>query len=164
MAQAVCGYPAWPNYEYTGKIGVDTIVWSCVGILLHAAAMVRLFLDERPIRFHGDDDKQMNAFLLRRGGMQPLEVNEVLKKGTWRRYTAGEVILNKVDSIYKAILLVEGKAYYHRIKNGERIGGGKMYSGMFFDIGLLNVCGGYIGFEKNGTAFELRGCYIVLNP
>jgi len=154
LAQAVCGYPAWPNYEYTGKIGVDTIVWSCVGILLHAAAMVRLFLDERPIRFHGDDDKQMNAFLLRRGGMQPLEVNEVLKKGTWRRYTAGEVILNKVDSIYKAILLVEGKAYYHRIKNGERIGGGKMYSGMFFDIGLLNVCGVYIGFEKNGTAFE----------
>lgn len=154
LVQAVCGFPIWPNYKFTGEIGVDTIVWSCVGLLIHFAAIVRLLLDERPIRFHGVDEKHMNAFLLRRGGMQPLEVRQVLKNGRWKRYTAGQTILTKVDSIYKAILLVEGKASYNRLKKDTRIGGGSMYSGMFFDIGLLNVCGVYIGFEKDGTAFE----------
>lgn len=153
MAQAVCGYPIWPNYTFTGEIGVDTIAWSAVGLIIHALAIVRLVLDERPIRFRSEDERQMNAFMLRRSGMQPLEVRELLKKGTWKRFKAGETILNKVESICQAVLLVEGKAVYNRTKQGETISG-HMYSGSFFDIGLLNVCGVYIGFEKDGTAFD----------
>jgi len=153
----------WPNYRYTGSIGLDVIIWASLNLVIHALAMYRLFMDERRIKFKKEDEKQMNSFLLRRGGMQPLEVSQVLKKGTWKRYKAGEVMLSRRESIYTAILLVEGKAQYNRYKGDERIGGGYMYSGMFFDIALLNVCGVNIGFERDGVDFTAdaeTGCLV----
>jgi hypothetical protein len=155
LTQGCLGYPNWPQYTSTGKIEVSTIVWSCLNLIVHGSAIFRLLYDERPIKFKDEDEKQMRAFFARRGGMGKMEVKEVLKKGRFRRVKKGETILDKLQSVDHLGLLIEGKAHLVSKSKDGFVKTAPVYSGMTFDIGLFNVFGVYIGFEKSGTMFEV---------
>lgn len=145
LTNALCGFPNWPNYQSTGKIEISTIVWSCMNLIVHGSAIVRLLSDERPINFKTENEKQMRAFFGRRGGMGSLEVKQVLKKGKFRKVKAGEKILDRLQAIDTFVLLIEGKAHCIRNEKDGVSSTANFYSGMAFDIGLLNVFGVYIG-------------------
>lgn len=154
LTNALCGFPSWPDYESTGRIEISTIVWSCMNLIVHGSAIARLVSDERPVKFKTEDEKQMRSFFGRRGGMGSLEVKEVLRRGKFRKVKAGEIILDKLQAIETFVLLVEGKAHCNRKDEDGLIRSLNFYSGMGFDVGLLNVFGVYIGFEKKGS-FEV---------
>ncbi len=145
LTTALCGFPNWPDYEATGRIEISTIVWSCMNLIVHGSAIARLLSDERPVKFKTEDERQMRAFFARRGGMGALEVKEVLKRGKFRKVKAGEKILDKLQAIDTYALLMEGKAHCIRREKDGRTSRANFYSGMTFDIGLLNVFGVYIG-------------------
>jgi hypothetical protein len=155
LTQALCGLPPWPYYEANGTIELSAVVWSCMNLIVHGAAIWRLLYDERPIKFKTKDELQMANFLLRRGGMQPLEAKEVIRKGRFNRIRKGEHILDRWDCIDRAILLIDGKAHYNKASSQGERSSANIYSGMIFDIGLFNVFGVYIGFEKEGVNFEV---------
>ncbi|KAI8106714.1 hypothetical protein M9434_001368 [Picochlorum sp. BPE23] len=125
-----------------------------MNLIVHGSAIVRLLSDERPIKFKTEDEKQMRAFFGRRGGMGSLEVKQVLKKGKFRKVKAGEKILDRQQAIDTFVLLIEGKAHCIRNERDGVVSTANFYSGMAFDIGLLNVFGVYIGFENKGS-FEV---------
>ena len=130
---------------------------------MHGAAIFRLLYDERPIDFKDPDEQQMRAFFCRRGGMEPLEVDMVIKEGRFRRVKAGECIYNTEGSLCTLGLLIEGKAHYIiKYEDGDALSS-TLYSGMAFDISLMNIFGVYLAFESHKSNFEVfadTDCYI----
>lgn len=155
LTASLCGFPPWPDYKTTDKIEISTIVWSCMNLIMHGSAIFRLLYDERPIKFRTKDEKQVRAFFARRGGMGGLEVKEVLQRGHFRIVNKGELILDKIRSIDHLCLLIEGKADIISKSKDGFVKNAVCYSGMTFDIGLFNIFGVYIGFEKSGAVFEV---------
>ena len=143
------------KYNKPSCIIYAAIIWSCLNLIVHGAAIFRLMHDERPIRFKDPDEKEMRAFFCRRGGMEPLEVNMVIKEGSFRRVKAGETIYTPEGSLCKLALLIEGKAHYTiRYEDGDVLSS-TLYSGMAFDISLMNIFGVYLAFESQNSTFEV---------
>ena len=154
LTNGVCGFPPWPNYEWTGNIGLDTIIWSCLNLIVHGCAIAQLMYDERPIKFKKEEEKQLATYFLRRGGMQAMEASIVMAHGKFRTIRKGDCILNPVQALGKVALLIEGKCHYIRChKDGDRTVH-SLFSGMAFDFRLFNVFGVYLGFEAP-VSFEV---------
>ena len=154
LTNGVCGFPSWPNYQWTGSIGLDAIIWSCLNLIVHGCAIAQLLYDERPIKFKEKDEKELAAYFLRRGGMQPMEASIVIARGKFRTIRKGECILNPVQALGKVALLIEGKCHYIRFHQNGGITEHYLYSGMAFDFRLFNVFGVYLGFEAPAS-FEV---------
>ena len=156
LTASLIGFPRWPDYEATGFVSVDGIVWSVFNIIVHGVAIVKLLSDERPIQFDTEDEQELFQFLYRRGGFEPLEAREVMKRGRFRRVKEGEVISSIVDSADSVVLLIEGKAVYKRMSNGVLQATGTFLSGMIWDLRMLSIFGVYVGFEKDDVSFSVE--------
>lgn len=154
LATSITGAQAWPNYTFNGNISVDGLVWAILNLYMHGSNILRLLWDERPIKFKTEDEEQLYRFFNRRGGMERMEMQIVLRKGSWRRIKAGEVILTPVQACTTLVLLVEGMAYYVLCTSKGKTKTATLFSGMTFDIALMNVFGVYIGFDKKAE-FEV---------
>lgn len=163
LAASLIGFPRWPEYETTGFISVDGIVWATVNIVVHGVAIVKLLSDERPVHFDTDDEQEMFRFLYRRGGFEPLEAREVMRRGCFRTIKEGDVISSTVDAADRVVLLIEGSARYQRVSNGAVQATGTFLSGMIWDLRMLSIFGVYVGFEKDDVSFSVdatRDCLV----
>lgn len=154
LTNGICGFPSWPNYEWTGSIGLDTIIWSCLNLIVHGCAIAQLLYDERPITFKDEDERQIAVYLLRRGGMQAMEASIALSHGNFRTIRKGECILDPIQALRKVALLLEGKCHYIRCDKDGETTNHHLYSGMAFDFRLFNIFGVYLGFEAP-VSFEV---------
>ncbi|WIA10800.1 hypothetical protein OEZ85_010968 [Tetradesmus obliquus] len=93
-------------------MSVDMIIWSAASGVLHGCAVLRMLLDELPVRYATPDDAQVALFFSRRSGMEPLEAKEVLKHGSWLRVPAGQRVVSSVQLYECVYLLVEGRCTY----------------------------------------------------
>jgi hypothetical protein len=156
LTSSSIGFPRWPGYTPTGTYSIDGIVWSGINLIVHLAAILRLLWDERPIHFSTDDEDQLARFLYRRGGFEAMEAQEVIRRGEFKKYHAGEVILNAVEATEKVVLLIEGKARFQRKTPGGSLESSNIFlSGMIWDIRLLSIFGVYLGFDKGDVSFEV---------
>lgn len=163
LTASVVGFPRWPEYQWTGSISVDGICWAVCNILVHGAAIASLLLDERRIRFKVVDEQQLFRFLYRRGGFEPLEAREVIRRGQFRTILKGDVVSTAVDAADRVVLLIEGKALYQRSSGGTVQASGTFLSGMIWDLRMLSIFGVYVGFEKEDVSFTvdaLEDCLI----
>lgn len=160
FAQAMCGQPRWPSVTPTGALFLDTVLWAAASGTLHLVALVRLLLDERPVRFKTPEEEQLWRFFYRRSGMGRLEMSAVLRYGRWRHVAAGDVILDPLAACSRLCLMVQGVGEFAATTGDPEAAGGapgravssRLLSGAFFDMRLLNVFGLYVGFEGSGAA------------
>eukprot|EP00890_Picochlorum_soloecismus_P004625 jgi/Picsp_1/5163/NSC_02526-R1_hypothetical protein CHLNCDRAFT_136738 [Chlorella variabilis] len=163
LTNGICGFPSWPNYHWTGSIGLDAIIWACLNLIVHGAAILQLLYDERPIKFKSEDERQVATYFLRRGGMQAMEASIVISRGSFRHISKGACILDAISSCNKLSLLIDGKAHYVRTTSMGEVRKNNLYSGMAFDIRLLNIFGVYLGFEASASfeAFADTDCLVL---
>jgi hypothetical protein len=147
LVYGATGFPSWPQVSSTGNIALDTIIWACLAGSLHIYALTRLLLDERPVRFHSEDEEQIWRFFFRRGGMGPLEGQQVIALGQFRRVKGGETIMTPSEAVSTLYLLIEGRAVFS-CGTESQVRQGLLLSGHVFDIWLLSLFGIYLGFEK----------------
>lgn len=80
-----------------------------------------------------------------------MEMHECLKFGSWKRYSAGDVIVHPWTSRIKLHLVIEGL-----VELDDTCEVSVKHSGTIFDFGVANIFGVYIGFdcsdEKGFTA------------
>lgn len=112
LINGIAGLPAWPWAAAPGRMSVDMIIWSAASGVLHGCAVLRMLLDELPVRYATPDDAQVALFFSRRSGMEPLEAKEVLKHGSWLRVPAGQRVVSSVQLYECVYLLVEGRCTY----------------------------------------------------
>lgn len=155
MTAACNGFPSWPHIKdgpagEPGFISVDGIVWAGLNLFFHGAALYRMLRDERRISLSQPEHESLWLFFYRRSGMGRLEFQTSMKRARLERFKAGEVVLDADGSHSTLMLLVEGLATYRMddLKGKEVKGDTPLLSGCSFDIGLLNVLGVYLGFEK----------------
>jgi hypothetical protein len=58
-------------------------------------SLVRMLLDERPIKLANETEEAVWRFFLRRCGMKRLEARQILKLGHIQKYEAGDVIYDR---------------------------------------------------------------------
>ncbi|KAL6761627.1 hypothetical protein V8C86DRAFT_2533008 [Haematococcus lacustris] len=151
IISASLGLPSLPHW---GAVGGDwallpwgMLMWSCIDGALHLIALTKLLWEERRIRLQGDVE-QLWRCLYRRSGMGRLEFLEVLRRGQWTRFQAGQTIYLKGFSEICLNMVVDGvvevalQSDKHRFFN--------LYSGEMFDFRLFNLFGIYIGFDVDG--------------
>ncbi|PSC72441.1 Transcriptional Crp Fnr family [Micractinium conductrix] len=166
LTAAATGYPIWPNVSNPGFIGVDGITWSILNLFFHGVAFARLVWDERRVRFRDPSHERLWRFFYRRSGMGRLEFKETIKRASCETFRAGDVIMQPADTHTRLMLLVEGLATFKvRDPSGNATGDVPLVSGGCFDIGLLNVLGVYIAFEKHEheriTVTAVTDCEVV---
>lgn len=174
LVTGALGNPLWPGVEGDGNISLETCVFAAINVVTHSIAIARLLYDERPIRFHGEDEERLWRFLYRRGGFEPLEARQVIDRGTFRRVPGGGVVLTEEDSSDKLCILVDGKAAFCRrqivvghdgngyssadpgtgsasraenVLDSQEDVQGVLLSGSIFDMRLTSIFGVYTGFE-----------------
>lgn len=155
LTASLIGFPRWPEYQATGSMSVDGVVWACINILVHGVAIGKLLSDERPIHFDTDDEHQLFRFLYRRGGFEALEAREVIRRGRFRRVSQGTVVSSTVDAADRVVLLIQGKARYQRVSHGVVQKTGTFLSGMIWDLNVLSIFGIFLGFEKEDVSFSV---------
>ncbi|KAF8068306.1 FAP3 [Scenedesmus sp. PABB004] len=114
-AESECLLFCWPmkSLEHMAtccspSMALDMMCWAVVSGGLHACAVARMLLDELPVRFATEDERQLARFLNRRSGMEPLEAREVIQRGHWVRVAAGERVLASHEIYQRVFLLVDG--------------------------------------------------------
>ena len=92
-----------------------------------------------------------------------MEASIVISRGLFKKVQKGGCILDAVSSCNRLALLIDGKAHYIRTTSMGEISKNNMYSGMVFDIRLLNIFGVYLGFEAPASfeAFADCDCLIM---
>lgn len=155
LTASLIGFPRWPDYQSTGSMSLDGVIWACINLVVHGVAIGKLLWDERHIHFENEDERQLYRFLYRRGGFEPLEAREVMRRGQFRRILRGDVVSSAIDAADRVVLLIEGKAIYHRSSNGIVQASGTFLSGMIWDLRMLSVFGVYVGFEKEDVSFSV---------
>lgn len=63
------GSPLWPDFVFRDHIQLDTILWSLIGLHVHATSLIRLILDERPVLDLTDDEEALWRMFYRCGGL-----------------------------------------------------------------------------------------------
>ncbi|PRW45226.1 blood vessel epicardial substance isoform X1 [Chlorella sorokiniana] len=149
LVLALVGYPSWPSVFNPDYVSIDGIVWAALNLIFHGLAMLQLMWDERPIKFAGEEQEQLWRYFNRRCGMGRLEMQQVLKRAQRAEYQAGEVILDSTACHTTLVLLVEGLATFtFKDEQGKLMKEATLKSGSTFDIGMLNIFGVYLAFEK----------------
>lgn len=92
-----------------------------------------------------------------------MEASIVISRGSFRHVSKGACILDAISSCNKLSLLIDGRAHYVRTSSMGEVRKNKMYSGMAFDIRLLNIFGVYLGFEAPASfeAFADTDCLVL---
>mmetsp|Transcript_34790 Transcript_34790/g.77358 ORF Transcript_34790/g.77358 Transcript_34790/m.77358 type:complete len:473 (+) Transcript_34790:167-1585(+) len=163
LINAAMGFPAMHHYASTGYISIDGIIWAVLCGGLHFIAMVKLVMDELPVKFQGENDEALWRFFLRRSGMGRLEFKEVLKRGEWVRVKKGERIVSHTEAYEYLYLLVEGRPSCYLAPRAEGQDHNTsdtlklpLLSGAMFHFALCSVFGIPMGFEKiSGVHIEV---------
>jgi hypothetical protein len=75
--QAALGGPLWGSLINNGKVAVDGLVWSIIGMYIHGSSMVCLILDERKVDLTEDEDVLWRMFY-RTGGLSALLFKKIV--------------------------------------------------------------------------------------
>ena len=157
IINVLTGMPSWGDGAATATprvLVMDLLVWAIVTGLLHWVASFRLLRDEREIKLRNEEEERIWLFFYRRSGMERLEFQEVVRRGKFQDFRAGETIISAEEPLQRFCLLVEGvveiQVTYHASPSPAR----RLYSGAFFDLAVGNVFGVKVGFAH--TKFEAR--------
>ena len=65
---ATMGSPLWPDATSPGRVAVDVLFWSFLGLYVHGASLVHLILDERKVELSEEEEALWRMFY-RTGGL-----------------------------------------------------------------------------------------------
>ncbi|KAI9024832.1 hypothetical protein DFJ74DRAFT_57345 [Hyaloraphidium curvatum] len=160
VVSASVGFPLWPAIYGDGGPAVDSLVWASLALVLHLWALIRLLLDERPMKpFEAPDDEALYRFFALRTGIRRVDFLDILEHGEWVHVPESGRLLPTESMLY---LVVEG-AVACKVTNWRRrptddfrdeASRFVLGSGDFFDLKLGNTFGIPIGFHSVG--FEAR--------
>jgi hypothetical protein len=142
---------------------MDMLVFSAINLCVHGFAAFRLIRDERKIELRNEEEERTWRFFFRRSGMERLEFKEVVRRGSFKSYRAGDKIISGDEPMQQLCLLIEGAAEmhiaYHALKPPYKR---RVASGAFFDLAVANCFGIKIGlFSKRFEATALTDCRVL---
>ncbi|CAB9530811.1 expressed unknown protein [Seminavis robusta] len=90
---ACVGGPLWPDVSNPGTFRLDGFLWATVNLYNHGSGLIRLFLDEMPVKFASEEEEALWRSFYRRGGAsKKVFQTTVAKHMTVKRYGKGEVL------------------------------------------------------------------------
>ncbi|KAI9010549.1 hypothetical protein DFJ74DRAFT_684864 [Hyaloraphidium curvatum] len=154
------GIPVWPEITTSGGPAVDSVVWASIALALQLWALVRLFLDEWPMKpFAAPNDEALYRFFNLRTGISRVDFVDILGRGEWVHVYERDKQLPTEGYLY---ILVDGAVEctitdWRRRPTDERREETSRFvlgSGDMFDLKLVNVFSIPVGFYSEG--FEAR--------
>ena len=141
---------------------VDMVAFSVINLIVHGFGAYRLIRDERNITLRNEEEERTWRFFFRRSGMERLEFQEVVRRGTFRSYRAGETICRAEQPLQQLHLLIEGAVEIRATYSHEAPFTRRLASGALFDLAVANVFGIKIGlFAKRFEAHALTDCRVL---
>jgi len=68
FTNSILGAPIWPHFRKEGHLQIDGILWSILNLYVHLSTVIRLFLDERPVKLKEQNEALWRVFY-RTGGL-----------------------------------------------------------------------------------------------
>ena len=141
---------------------MDMVIFSVLNLFVHGFGAYRLIRDERPIELRNEEEERTWRFFFRRSGMERLEFKEVLKRGRFQSFRAGEAIMRQDQPLQKLCLLIEGAVEIRATYSSSEPFTRRLVSGAFFDLAVANVFGIKVGlFTKQFEATALTDCRVL---
>ena len=142
---------------------LDMVIFSSINLLIHGFGAYRLIRDERQITLRNEEEERTWRFFFRRSGMERLEFREVLRRGTFRSFRKGEIIMRADQPLQHLFLLIEGAVEIRATYNSDEDPfTRRLASGAFFDLAVANVFGIKIGlFARRFEAEALTDCRVL---
>jgi len=124
------GSPLWPSLVNENSIQLDAIIWSALNIFVHLSSLIRLLLDERPVRL-SDDEEALWRMFYRCGGLsKKIYQNTILSHFNVVQYKPGE----ELPTSTHFHILYRGTVQLNILERGELRGISKGHSGQAFDF------------------------------
>ncbi|EGD72459.1 hypothetical protein PTSG_00482 [Salpingoeca rosetta] len=164
MINACVGLPDYHDFwkNSTPIIFIDIIVWCVITGAFHVYAVYLLIRDEAPVSLKDEEEEAVWRLFYRRSGMGRLEFREVIKRGYWRSYAAGETIVDETNALSHLHLIVEGVVEFTSVFHGIKSPPRKLYSGDLFNLAVTNLFGVKVGFNSDSFVAVAKSDCLVL--